>query len=71
MYHFRRLPIPLFSDYHCIHTVKPLLTNTSKEFIKCRILHFLIMECCRYLVFKLNDYMELFKTVPAYSWLFI
>ena len=20
---------------------------------------------------KLNDYMELFKTVPAYSWLFI
>ena len=48
-------------------TVKPLITNTSKEFIKCRILHFLIMECCRYL----NDYMELFKTVPAYSWLFI
>ena len=32
-------------------TVKPLVTNTSKEFIKCRILHFLIMECCRYLVF--------------------
>ncbi len=32
-------------------TVKPLITNTSKEFIKCRILHFLIMECCRYLVF--------------------
>ena len=25
-------------------TVKPLITNTSKEFIKCRILHFLIME---------------------------
>ena len=24
-------------------TVKPLITNTSKEFIKCRILHFLIM----------------------------
>ena len=23
--------------------VKPLITNTSKEFIKCRILHFLIM----------------------------
>ena len=38
---------------------------------QCRILHFLIIECCRYLVFKLNDYMELFKTVPAYSWLFI
>ena len=54
-----------------LHTVKPLITNTSKEFIKCRILHFLIMECCRYLVFQLNDYMELFKTVPAYSWLFI
>ena len=50
---------------------KPLITNTSKEFIKCRILHFLIMECCRCLVFQLNDYMELFKTVPAYSWLFI
>ena len=32
-------------------TVKPLITNTSKEFIKCRILHSLIMECCRYLVF--------------------
>ena len=23
-------------------TVKPLIKNTSKEFIKCRILHFLI-----------------------------
>ena len=33
------------------HTVKPLIKNTSKEFIKCRILQFLIMECCRYLVF--------------------
>ena len=54
-----------------MYTVKPVITNTSKEFIKCRILHFLIMECCRYLVFYLNDYMELFKTVPAYSWLFI
>ena len=32
-------------------TVKPLITNKSKEFIKCRILYFLIMECCRYLVF--------------------
>ena len=31
--------------------VKPLIRNTSKEFIKCRILHFLIMVCCRYLVF--------------------
>ena len=44
----------IFGD-HCIKiscvTVKPLITNTSKEFIKCRILHFLIMECCRYLVF--------------------
>ena len=43
------------------NTVKPLITNTSKEFIKCRILHFLIMECCRYCVFYLNDCMELFK----------
>ena len=34
-----------------LSTVKPLITNTSKEFIKCRFLHFLIMECCRYLVF--------------------
>ena len=33
-------------------TVKPLITNTSKEFIKCHILHFLIMECCRCLVFN-------------------
>ena len=47
------------------------LNNTSKEFIRCRILHFLIMECCRYFIFQLNDYMELFKTVPAYSWLSI
>ena len=53
------------------NTVKPLITNTSKELIKRLILHFLIMECCRYLVFSLNDYMELFKTVPAYLWLFI
>ena len=53
------------------YTVKPFITNTSKEFIKCRILHFLIMECCRYLVFQLNDYMELFQTLPAYSWLLI
>ena len=29
-------------------TVKPLITNTSNEFIKCRILQFLIMESCRY-----------------------
>ena len=35
-------------------SVKPLITNTSKEFIKCRILHFLIMECCRYLVFLIK-----------------
>ena len=34
--------------------MKPLITNTSKEFIKCRILHFLIMECCRYLVFLIK-----------------
>ena len=35
-------------------SVKPLITNTTKEFIKCRILHFLIMECCRYLVFLIK-----------------
>ena len=34
-----------------LYTVKLLITNTSKEFIKCCILYFLIMECCRYLVF--------------------
>jgi len=28
-----------------------LITNTSKEFIKCRVLHFLIMEYCKYIVF--------------------
>ena len=32
-------------------TVKPLITTTSKEFINRRILPFLLMECCRYLVF--------------------
>ena len=43
----------IYSSNHLedIYTVKPLIKNTSKEFIKCRILHFLIMECCRYLVF--------------------
>ena len=52
-------------------TVNPEILNTSEEFIKRHILHFLIMECCRYLFFLLNDYMELFKTVSAHSWLFI
>ena len=27
------------------------------------------MECCRYLVFKLNNYMELFKPVTAYIYI--
>ena len=53
--------VKLWELFYC--TVKPLIKNTSKEFSKCRILHFPIMKCCRYL--------ELFKTVPAYSWLFI
>ena len=35
-------------------TVKPLITNTSKEFIKCRILHFLIMECCMDIYFLIK-----------------
>jgi len=43
----------LFNKGHFC-TVKPLITNTSKEFMKCRILHFLIMECCRYLVFLIK-----------------
>ena len=38
-------------DFQKVTTVKPLITNTSKEFIKCPILHFLIIECYRYLVF--------------------
>ena len=42
--------------------------NTSKEFIKCRILHFLKMECCKYLVIEV---MKFFKTLPACSLLFI
>ena len=47
-----------------IYTVKPLIKNTSKEFIKCRFLNLLIIECRKYLVFLLNIYMELFKAVP-------
>ena len=46
-------------------TVKPLIKNTSKEFIKCRFLNLLIIECRKYLVFLLNIYMELFKSVPT------
>ena len=43
----------VFLDIFSSVTVKPLITRiiTSTEFIKCRIIHFLIMECCRYLVF--------------------
>ena len=41
----------LFKVFIYIYTVKALITNTSKEVIKFRILHFLIMEFCRYLVF--------------------
>ena len=36
---------------NCVFYSETLNNNTSKEFIKCRILHFLILECCRYLVF--------------------
>ena len=45
---FENLPTNNFD----LHTVKPLITNTSKEFIKCRILHFLIMECCSLRIFS-------------------
>ena len=55
-------------------SVKPLITNTSKEFIKCRILHFLIMECCRYLVFlikwlygTLKNCSRIFMTIYLFS----
>ena len=36
--------------FHIFCTVKPLITNTLKEFIKCRLLYFLIMECSRILM---------------------
>ena len=39
------------SRFTYFSTVKPLISHTSKEFFKCRSLHFLKMECCRYLVF--------------------
>ena len=48
-------PIFLFRLFTLAHpvfsTVKSYILKTSKVLIKCRILHFLIMECCRYLVF--------------------
>ena len=46
-------------------------SGTPYEFIKCRFLNILIIECCSYLVFQLNNYMELFKTVLAYLILFL
>ena len=51
-FNYQTLPVTPFKFDRGKGTVKPLITNTSKEFIKCRILHFLIMECCRYLVFE-------------------
>ena len=56
-----------------LYTVKPLITNTSKEFIKCRILHFLIMECCRYLVFNkmiIWNSLKLFPHIHGYLFIF-
>ena len=61
---------PRFSFYLNIYS-ETLNKKYIERIHQCRILHFLIMECCRYLLFLLNDYMELFKTVPAYSLLFI
>ena len=55
-------PIHSYSERY---TVKPLITNTSKEFIKCRILHFLMMECCRYYVF-----LKLFPHIHGYLFIF-
>ena len=46
--------------------LKNAIFDPRIEYIKCRIPYFLIMKCCRNLVFYLNDYMELFKTVLAY-----
>ena len=54
-------------------TVKPLITNISKELIKCRILHFLIMECCRYLVFNkmiIWNSLKLFPYIHGYLFVF-
>ena len=48
---FALIYITISGPQLCLYTVKPLITNPSKEFIKCRILHFPILECCRYLVF--------------------
>ena len=38
-----------FSIYH-FSTVKPYILNTSKEFTKSRILHFLIMHIISFLI---------------------
>ena len=50
--HLKDHILKIFKVAYTTHTVKPLIKNTSKEFIKCRILHFLMLECCRYLVFS-------------------
>ena len=51
----------VYFDKFQIYTVKPLITNTPKEFIKCRILHFLIMECCRFMA------IYLFSQIPKFT----
>ena len=51
------------------HTVWLRTLETSKEFIKCCFRNLYYYDCCRYLVFFLNNYMELIKT--ALAWLFI
>ena len=51
--HLKDHILKIFKVAYTTHSVKPLIKNTSKEFIKCRILiHFLMLECCRYLVFN-------------------
>ena len=64
-------PIHSYSERY---TVKPLITNTSKEFIKCRILHFLMMECCRYYVFLIKmitwNSLKLFPHIHGYLFIF-
>ena len=55
-----KIIVYLVEDHFC--TVKQ--SETSNEFIKCRFLNLLIMECCSYYIF--NNYIELFKTGSAY-----
>jgi len=50
-----------------IDDVKLPFRDTERIYtIKCRLLNLLIMECCRYLAFHLNTYIERLIAVFAY-----